>query len=87
MPKYIKMESSPNDLSEVFMTAQLAIIWVIWFLNQFLLLVIMLNFLISVISDTYVRVSAREKMYRYHFRNQLNINYFKIVDNFYPPEH
>ena len=30
-------------------------IWFVWLMNQYVILVIMLNFLISVISDTYVK--------------------------------
>ena len=38
-------------------------------MNQYVILVIMLNFLISVISDTYVKESAKQKMYTDMYRN------------------
>ena len=60
-------------------------IWVIWFLNQYVILVIMLNFLISVMGDTYRRVTDRSKMHTYRFRNELNLEYLSIRDRFMPP--
>jgi hypothetical protein len=45
----------------------------------------MLNFLISVISDTYRRVTERNKMHTYRYRNQLNIEYLGIRDRFLKP--
>ena len=45
----------------------------------------MLNYLISVMSDTYVRVTNRSKMHTYRYRNQLNIEYLSIRDNFIEP--
>jgi hypothetical protein len=64
---------------------QIFMIWFIWFANQYIILVIMLNFLISVISDTYVRVTERNKMHTYRYRNQLNIEYLSIRDKFRTP--
>jgi len=53
-PDYPKIVNV-KGLSRVLANVQLAMIWVVWFLNQYIILVIMLNFLIAVISDTYNR--------------------------------
>ena len=58
-------------------------IWFVWIANQYVILVIMLNFLISVISDTYVKESAKQKMYTYTFRNQLNLELLQIRTSFF----
>jgi len=42
----------------------------------------MLNFLIAVINDTYVRESSVEKMHTYQYRNALNIEYLLVRDFF-----
>ena len=47
----------------------------------------MLNFLISVINDTYVKVMARAKMYTYRYRNELNIEFLELRDNIMTPLH
>lgn len=61
---------------------QIVLIWSIWFLTQYFALVIMLNFLISVITDTYTSVTERRVMHSYRFRNELNIEYLKLKDRF-----
>jgi hypothetical protein len=45
----------------------------------------MLNFLISVIGETYTRITERSKMHTYRYRNQLNIEYLRIRDKFRTP--
>jgi len=57
-------------------------IWTTWFLNQYTILVIMLNFLIAVINDTYVKESTVSKMHTYQYRNELNTEYL-LVRNFF----
>jgi len=47
----------------------------------------MLNFLISVISDTYARVQERSKMHQYRYKNALNIEYLHIRDRFFDSKH
>ena len=50
-----------------------------------MILVIMLNFLISVIGDTYKKVTDRSKMHTYRYKNQLNLEYLSIRDRFRTP--
>ena len=50
-----------------------------------MILVIMLNFLISVINDTYVKVMSRAKMYTYRYRNELNIEFLELRDHIMTP--
>lgn len=40
----------------MFRTINIALIWVCWFVQTFLMLIVMLNFLIAVITDNYGRV-------------------------------
>lgn len=42
----------------------------------------MLNFLISVISDTYCAITDKRVMYTYIYRNELNVEYLKVKDRF-----
>jgi len=82
-PEYPKIVNV-KGLSWVLMTVQLTMIWVIWFLNQYVILVIMLNFLIAVISDTYNKEQGRAKYHTYLYRNELNIEYLKMRGLFFP---
>jgi hypothetical protein len=47
--------------------------------NQFLNLIILLNFLIAVISQVYDNVIADQKLLLYEHRAELNKEYFMIV--------
>ena len=72
-----------KDLSEGWEDVQLTMIWVVWLFNQYAILVIMLNFLIAVINDTYVKESSVSKMHKYKHRNELNLEYLQIRDCFF----
>lgn len=61
---------------------QIALIWLIWFLNQYFVFVIVLNFLISVIGNTYADVMDKKVSNSYIYKNELNIEYLKIRDLF-----
>ena len=54
-PAYLKLKDV-KGLSTFFENVQLTMIYGFWFLNQYIILVIMLNFLISVIGETYAKV-------------------------------
>jgi membrane-anchored glycerophosphoryl diester phosphodiesterase (GDPDase) len=73
-------------LSRVAEYIQLAMIWCVWFFTQYMILIIMLNFLIAVISDTYSRETERLTMHTYQFRNQLNLEFLTIRDTFFKPK-
>ena len=61
---------------------QIALIWFIWYLNQYFVFVIVLNFLISVIENTYADIMDKKVSNSYIYKNELNIEYLKIRDLF-----
>ena len=71
-----------TGLSKVYEDIQLIMIWGIWLFNQYIIMIVMLNFLIAVISETYSRETERLKMHTYQFRNQLNLEFLTIRDTF-----
>jgi hypothetical protein len=82
-PKYTVMKHHDDvNLSVFWEGVQVLMIWTTWFLNQYTILVIMLNFLIAVINDTYVEEQNVEKMRTYQYRNELNIEYL-LIRNFF----
>jgi len=78
-------EFKGKDLNSFLKGVQIFLIWFVWFANQYIILVIMLNFLISVISDTYVKITELSKMHTYRYRSQLNIEFLSIRDKFRKP--
>jgi hypothetical protein len=59
----------------------IGVIWAIWIFNQFLMLIILLNFLIAIISQSYDAVMAKATNNVYAQRCRLNRDY-RIVVNF-----
>jgi hypothetical protein len=55
-------------------TGQLMInlIWVVWIMNQLLMLVVLLNFLIAIISQSYEESMSKELINRYKLRAGMN---------------
>lgn len=47
-------------------------IWILWFLNQFFNLIILLNFLIAIVSQSYDRVISESINYQYSHKSELN---------------
>lgn len=50
----------------------ITLIWFIWTANQFLCLIILLNFLIAIISQSYEQVMTKKKIVKYLHRSELN---------------
>jgi len=51
-------------------------------MNQYIMLIILLNFLIAVISDTYERVSEVKEMFCYRQKAQLNQECYDLIKAF-----
>lgn len=57
----------------------IAIIWIIfYFSNIILLLVVLMNFLIAIVSETYGEVTQDKLNNIYFFRSQLSEEYFEV---------
>ena len=50
----------------------LVVMWILFFMNEFMVLIILLNFLIAVISSSHENVMAKKK--EYMFRNIVSLN-------------
>ena len=58
----------------------LKIIWLVWWLNQFVIVIIMLNFLISVISQSYENVMNSKEVMKYRNRSTYNRETYYFLD-------
>ena len=62
-----------NDvITETQLYYLMSLIWFFWIMNQMITLIILLNFLIAVISDSYANVNAVKDMYTYSHKAELN---------------
>lgn len=48
------------------------LIWIMWIINKVLMLIVLLNFLIAIISQSYEESMSKEIIYRYKQRAQMN---------------
>ena len=77
MPVYGKMLSKEG--SNFFKTINEALIWLVWVLQTFTMLVIMLNFLIAVITSTYERCANYQRIISYKQKASLNEEVFQLL--------
>ena len=59
------------------------LVWTVWFLTQFMCMIIMLNFLISIISACYNRVMSMENYSKYIHRCYMNKDYVDTQTNLF----
>ena len=52
--------------------------WTMYFLNVMLVMIMMLNFLIAVVSNSFARVESNQQYYRSRNINQLNLKYYRV---------
>ena len=55
-------------------------IWTFWFIHQYLILIILLNFLIAIISGSYEDVMAQEIQLKYQHRCEMNLECLVILN-------
>ena len=59
------------------------LLWFFWFINIFLMLIILLNFLIAVISATYEKVNSQKINYTYKDKAEMNEECCTILKSLY----
>jgi len=57
-------------------------LWLVWCLQVILMIIVLLNFLIAVISETYERVYGEKTICFFIDKAVLNLEYFQIIDSF-----
>jgi hypothetical protein len=57
-PKYDLYLDIDKNITSTENTLMISIIWMVWFLNQVFILIILLNFLIAIISQSYEQVMS-----------------------------
>jgi hypothetical protein len=60
-------------------------IWITWFMNQLFILIILLNFLIAIISQSYEQVMSQATVNKYIHRSELNRECRILVKNYLLP--
>jgi hypothetical protein len=60
----------------------LGLIWSVWFLNQCVIMIIMMNFLVTVLVEVYTDVAENQANLNYRHKAELNHEYYMVVEFF-----
>ena len=60
----------------------ISMIWTLWIIHQFVNMIILLNFLIAIISQSYENVMSKSAIFKYKQRAQLNQECLMMLDYF-----
>ena len=77
---YLLMGITNSTVENIKRRTIICLIWIMWLYNQFLNLIILLNFLIAVISQVYDTVVATQNLVTYKHRAEMNLDYFMMAD-------
>ena len=56
------------------------VIWMVWIIHQFMTLIMILNFLIAIISQSYENVMSKSQILKYKTRVDLNLECLQVID-------
>jgi hypothetical protein len=54
-------------------------VWFIWFANQFVVTIILMNLLIAVLGDTYANITSNQSQIRFNEEATMNRDYYHLV--------
>ena len=66
----------------------ITLIWIVWVSSLYIMVIMMLNFLIAIISQSYENVMSQQIVFQYQQKVEMNeeclmiLNYFKFLENF-----
>ena len=60
----------------------ISLVWTVWVLHQFLVLIILLNFLIAIISQSYENVMTKLEVFKYKTRVDFNLECLQVMEFF-----
>ena len=57
-------------------------IWLVWFINTFFTIIVLLNFLIAVITESYSKVVQQQQVFAYLHKSELNAECYELLSVF-----
>ena len=81
VPKYEYWEKRV-DKNYLVSNTYIEIIWFVFFMNSIIMLVVLLNFLIAIVSESYERVNAMSMQFNYILKAELNIETLLLKQGF-----
>ena len=81
VPAYEDLENRQKHW--IALQSQIFLIWCTWFICTFSMIIILLNFLIAVITETYEEVATKQSIYTYVHKASLNEEIYHIISFFF----
>ena len=81
-PRWDEMSQSTKAGKQFLGKMMIMIIWFIWIFHQFVILIILLNFLIAIISQSYEDVMSKSEQMKYKTRVDLNLECLQTYNFF-----
>lgn len=76
LPKYNLILAKPPSWQK---DVNIFLIWFLWYFQTFMMLVVMLNFLIAVITQTYKEVQDQAKQIYYAMKADINLKWLELM--------
>jgi len=70
---------SPAAYSDDYSWGMIHAVWFIWFANQFVVTIILMNLLIAVLGDTYANITSNQSQIRFNEEATMNSDYYHLV--------
>ena len=70
---------STSDYSADYSWGMIHAVWFIWFANQFVVTIILMNLLIAVLGDTYANITSNQSQIRFNEEATMNKDYYHLV--------
>ena len=75
------------EANDFYCSLNIMMIWAVWYAQTFTMIVVMLNFIISVINSTFDRVSQDQAIINYRYKAELNLETFDLLSYFRSMRH
>jgi len=70
---------SKSDYDPNYSWGMIHIVWFVWFANQFIVTIILMNLLIAVLGDSYANITSNQSQIRFNEEAIMNRDYYHLV--------
>lgn len=82
MPQYGRLLTPEETIPNYTVAANVTLIWLMWYVQSFFMLVVLTNFIIAVITNTYNQVIVMQRIISYRHKADLNVEIFELFNLF-----
>lgn len=87
VPHYLYWEARFNAGEKVIGASFIYLIWIIWFINVGLMVIMLVNFLIAIVSQVFERISGEQMQTSYKIRAEQNLEVARYSAFLFPETH